>query len=408
VTILLIATLVLPRLSAEATELNNASAFRISETAKASRFVLDLTQKPEYIVAIRKNPLRLVIEIQNTTGNNIHDSKTKNFNIKSIRRNRLSNNKLQIVLDLKHPIASQTSFVLPPKNNLYRLVVDITPQISSTNNQESDSEGESKSTIKAEVSKKTSASNKEYKEPNNTTPTPVPHLKEVKKTIIAIDAGHGGHDPGTTGYNGSQEKNITLDYAFTIKQALESTDKYEVILTRKDDNYIDLKKRVEIAHKAKADMFISIHADSHNNHQMSGLSIYTLSEKASDKEAEELAQKENNAGVLNDVDVKGDSKDVTELLIDLVQRQTKNLSAEFAENILKETRSKTEILHNKPHRFAGFRVLTGPDIPSVLIELGYLSNQKEETLLLSENHKNKLAEAIVKAIDKHFKKYPVN
>ncbi len=238
--------------------------------------------------------------------------------------------------------------------------------------------------------------------------TPIPHLKEVTKTIIAIDAGHGGHDPGTIGYHGSKEKIITLAYAYAIKNELENTGRYKVILTRKNDTYIDLKKRVAISRQAKANMFLSIHADAHNNRIISGLSVYTLSEKASDKEAEALAWKENNAGVLNNVDVAGDTKDVTELLIDLVQRETKNLSADFAENIISEIQHETEVLHNNPHRFAGFRVLTAPDIPSALVELGYLSNKKEERMLLSEIHRKKLAEAIVRAIDKHFKQYPVN
>ena len=141
---------------------------------------------------------------------------------------------------------------------------------------------------------------------------------------------------------------------------------------------------------------------------MSGFSVYTLSEKASDKEAEALAQKENTAGLFENVDVEGDTQDVTELLVDLVQRETKNLSADLAEGIIKEVRHETELLYKNPHRFAGFRVLTAPDIPSVLIELGYLSNKKEERMLLSKNHKKKLAEAIVRAIDEHFKKYPVN
>lgn len=232
-------------------------------------------------------------------------------------------------------------------------------------------------------------------------------IKEAVKPLIAIDAGHGGHDPGTTGYHGSQEKKITLAYAYALKKSLEDTGRYRIILTRKDDTYVDLKKRVEISRAAKANMFISIHADAHNNPLMKGFSIYTLSEKASDKEAEALAQKENNAGLLENVDIKGDSKDVTELLIDLVQRESKNLSADFAEQIIEEVKDKTEILYKKPHRFAGFRVLTAPDIPSALIELGYLSNPKEETMLLSQIHKKKLAEAIVKAIDEHFEKYPV-
>ena len=405
VTILLMIAFAVVCLPAQASKINTAKSFRISENEKSSRFVIDLTLPPQYTVHIRKNPLRLVIEILNTNGNNIRDYKINNFHIQSVRRNRLSNNKLQIVLDLKYPLASQKHFVLPPKNNLYRLVVDITPQISTNTNHKSSTA--IKASEKVDSWPPAAEKNIAYHtQPENS--APMPHLKTTRKAIITLDAGHGGNDPGTTGYHGLQEKNITLVYAFAIKNLLKKTGKYEVVLTRRDDSYINLKKRVTIARQAKADMFLSIHADSHSNRQMKGLSVYTLSEKASDKEAEELAHKENNAGILNDVDVVGDGKDVTELLIDLVQRQTKNLSAEFAENIIKATRTKTEILHNDPHRFAGFRVLTGPDIPSVLIELGYLSNPKEEMLLLSENHKKKLAESIVRAIDKHFQEYPVN
>lgn len=357
----------------EAKTLNSLVGIRTSGQPTINKIVIDFTQKPDYQISVRENPHRIVIETKNTLWGSIIGTK------KDIRHNILSHNKLQLVLDLKAPYIIKKHFILPQKNKIYRLVIDIAPKETSA-----------------------SLSNKQE------IFIPLPKLKEIKKIIIAIDAGHGGHDPGTTGYHGSKEKNITLAYAFAIKQELETSGRYKVILTRRNDTYIDLKKRVEISRQAKANMFVSIHADSHNNRQMKGLSIYTLSEKASDKEAEALAQKENNAGILNDVDIKGDTKDVTELLIDLVQRETKNLSAEFAENMLNEIKTKTEVLHNNPHRFAGFKVLTAPDIPSALVELGYLSNKKEETILLSQTHKKKLAEAIVKAIDKHFEKYPVD
>lgn len=375
---------VLVYISAEARTLSTATGFRTSDKDNSSRIVIDFTHKPDYQISARKNPDRIVIDIKNAIWENTHNTKNKSLHLKGIRYNKLSNNKLQLVLDLKAPLIIKKHFILPPKNNLHRLVIDIATK---------DTPAKATPSV---------LSNKQE------IVIPIPKLKELKKIIIAIDAGHGGHDPGTTGYHGTKEKNITMAYAFAIKEELENLGSYDVVLTRKDDSYINLKKRVEISRNAKANMFLSIHADSHNNRQMSGLSIYTLSEKASDKEAEALAQKENNAGILNDVDVHGDTQDITALLIDLVQRETKNLSAEFAENIIKEIHTETEVVHHNPHRFAGFKVLTGPDIPSALLELGYLSNKKEERMLLSQTHKKKLAQAIVRAIDKHFRKYPVD
>ncbi len=354
---------------------NKAISYRISDNENSSRFALDLAQKPDYKISIRHNPERVVIELKNTAWGDIKTQGSAK-RITGVRHNLMPDNNLQIVLDIKTAFTIKKYFTLPPKENIHRLVIDIESGISQANTQKD-----------AFI--------------------PIPKLKKIKKPLIAIDAGHGGRDPGTTGYHGSKEKILTLAYAYTIKEVLENTGRYEVILTRKDDTYIDLKKRVEIARDAKANMFLSIHADSHNNRMMSGFSVYTLSEKASDKQAEALAQKENAAGLLDNVDVTGDTSDVTALLIDLVQRETKNLSADFAENILQEVRPETEILHLNPHRFAGFRVLTAPDIPSALLELGYLSNKKEEKLLLSTNHKKRLAEAIVRAINNHFEKYPV-
>lgn len=353
--------------------LNEISNYQVTDRESSTRFVLETSQEPKYKISTLENPPRIVIDLKNAKWGTFTPDKNDTKLINGLRQNPKSKNDIRIVLDLNAPFTIRNYFLLPPKNDKQRLLLDIAPK-----------------NPQAQVA----AKEEEVK-------------KEPVKPLIAIDAGHGGRDPGTTGYHGSQEKKITLAYAYALKKSLEDTGRYRIMLTRKDDTYVDLKKRVEISRAAKANMFISIHADAHNNHMMKGFSIYTLSEKASDKEAEALAQKENNAGLLEIVDIKGDSQDVTELLIDLVQRESKNLSADFAEGVIEEVRDKTEVLYNKPHRFAGFRVLTAPDIPSTLIELGYLSNPKEEKMLLSPIHRKKLAEAIVKAIDEHFGKYPV-
>jgi N-acetylmuramoyl-L-alanine amidase len=223
--------------------------------------------------------------------------------------------------------------------------------------------------------------------------------------IIVIDAGHGGKDPGTIGnFAHSKEKNITLSYAKELTKRLNHTKRYKAYLTRNDDFFVPLKQRVEKARRIKADLFISIHANAISDKSVEGFSIYTLSENSSDKQAELLAQKENRADIINGVDFEGASQDIMKTLIDLSQRETKNSSANFA-NIAINSVKKSEIsVLQNTHRFAGFAVLTAPDMSSVLIELGYLSNKKEEELLNSIGYKRKIAESLVTAIDEFYSK----
>lgn len=231
----------------------------------------------------------------------------------------------------------------------------------------------------------------------NTTITP-------KIPVIVIDSGHGGKDPGTIGnFARTKEKNLTLSYAKELGKLLVNTKRYKVYLTRDTDNFIPLRQRVEIARKKKADLFISLHANSISDHGVSGFSIYTLSEKSSDKQAELLAQKENRADIISGVDFEGASKDIMKTLIDLSQRESKNSSARFANIAIKSVKNADVNILQNTHRFAGFAVLTAPDMASVLIELGYLSNNQEEKLLNSLGYKRKIAESIVEAIDEFFK-----
>jgi N-acetylmuramoyl-L-alanine amidase len=179
--------------------------------------------------------------------------------------------------------------------------------------------------------------------------------------------------------------------------------KYKVYLTRDEDIFLPLKTRVEKARKRKADLFISIHVNSIDDKSVSGFSIYTLSETSSDKQAELLAQKENRADIIDGVNFNGASRDIMKTLIDLSQRESKNNSSNFANIAIRGIKnSEIKILQNT-HRFAGFAVLTAPDMASTLIELGYLSNKQEEKLLNSLSYKRKIAESLVKAIDEYFK-----
>ena len=223
----------------------------------------------------------------------------------------------------------------------------------------------------------------------------------IELPLVVIDPGHGGADPGATGARGTYEKHITLSAAREFLRMLEKTGRYRVVLTRNRDILIPLRDRVAFARDSDADLFVSLHADSIRKRNIRGLSVYTLSENASDREAAELADRENKADLIAGVDLSNETPEVTNILIDLAQRETMNESARFAALMVKELGRQTRLLRNT-HRFAGFRVLKAPDVPSVLVEMGFLSNSSDETALLKKSYRAKLGAAFVRAVDKYF------
>lgn len=222
------------------------------------------------------------------------------------------------------------------------------------------------------------------------------------RTVIAIDAGHGGIDPGAIGARGTTEKTITLAAARELRRQLEASGRFSVVMTRDSDVYVPLRERVEIARSAGAQLFVSLHADQHDSARLRGASIYTLSETASDAETEAYAQRENNSDVVAGVALAEEyDAEVAQILFSLVQQSTMNCSAVFASTLIDEISQHSRMVP-KAHRFAGFRVLKAPDVPSVLIELGYLSNREDERLLSSAPHRSKLMRAIARAISLYF------
>lgn len=237
-------------------------------------------------------------------------------------------------------------------------------------------------------------------------PRPTGYLKDLLKPVIVIDAGHGGVDPGAIGQKGTQEHRVTLAYALALRDALNKTGKYKVRLTRESNVYLKLQERVEFARKLNANLFISLHADSAPDPQTRGLSVYTLSEQASDKLAESLAERENQADFLTGIDFKETPKEVTGILIDLAQRETRNKSSVLADTIIHTLPQFGIHLLTNTHRFAGFVVLKNPESPAVLVELGFLSNPKDETLLNSSKYQHQVAQALSKAIEQYFTANP--
>jgi len=223
------------------------------------------------------------------------------------------------------------------------------------------------------------------------------------RPLVVLDPGHGGIDTGTKGPGGVEEKDIVLNFAQRLRDRVEKTGKYRVLMTRTDDTFVPLADRVRIARDAGAALFVSIHADSlpHGEGDAQGASVYTLSETATDSEAARLAEKENRADVIAGVDLKSEPDDVAGILLDLAERETKSLSIQFAHRLVGDMKSATR-LHKMPLKSAGFRVLRAPDVPSVLVELGYVSNRQDLESLLSESWRNRTADSIAQAIDSYF------
>jgi len=227
-------------------------------------------------------------------------------------------------------------------------------------------------------------------------------VRRADAPLIVIDAGHGGHDPGSSSADGGeQEKNVALKIAKAIRDELVESGKFRVALTRSDDRFLVLQERREIARQLHADLFISVHCDSAPNNTARGASIYTLSETSSDRVAAALAARENKSDVINGIDLSRESNDVSSILIDLAQRETLNTSSVFAVELQREL---SPLIGLKPtfHKFAGLMVLKAPDVPSVLLETGYISNDDDLALLTSEEYRHKIALGVRRAVEAHF------
>jgi N-acetylmuramoyl-L-alanine amidase len=225
------------------------------------------------------------------------------------------------------------------------------------------------------------------------------------RPLIVIDPGHGGPDTGTKAGGGEiMEKNVVLDFSLTLRDQLEKIGRYRVVMTRTDDTFIPLAERVKFARQRQAELFISVHADAlpKSEGDVQGATIYTLSDTASDAEAAKLAEAENRSDVIAGIDLANEPDDVADILLDLAHRETKTFSHAFARLLVGEMKS-TVRLHRKPLKSAGFVVLKAPDVPSVLIELGYMTNRQDLKLLTSEVWRAKAAKTMVLAVEQFFR-----
>ena len=422
-------------------------AARIESNSKKTRFTADLNFAIGYNVYVLTNPYRVIIDIPDAVFNLSPGSGTRGKGlISGFRFGQLDDNRSRIVINVKGPVLIQNSYAVRAKSTRpARLIVDLVATDSATfaqihqgdqvanlvakeqaktarkaNNGTNDDDGlipQELPPISAKNPPGGSGGNHTGGQANDpianllngkppegqkNTPVKKSRNKHSNKLVIVLDPGHGGIDSGTSGRKGLSEKSVVLAFSKKLKSKLTALGRYKVILTRRDDSFVPLRKRVKIAHENKADLFIAIHADAIKHPLVRGTTLYTLSETASDEEAAELAAKENRADIIGGVNLAGESKEITNILIDLAQRETKNHSVYFAKKAVSQLKRVTRMA-KRPLRSAGFVVLKAPDVPSVLLELGYLSNRSDAKLLGNSKWQKKVAGALARSIDHYFR-----
>ena len=364
-----------------------ATDVRLGGDDKQTRFIVDLTQKIDVTAFALANPYRVVVDLPQVTFK-LPDKAGEQSRglVKAFRFGLIMQGGSRIVLDTKGPVRIDKAFVLAAESGQpARLVLDMV------------------ATDRASFLRTLSLS----KMPTHTAAAApserAPKADSDPRPLVVIDPGHGGIDTGAKAASGEMEKDVVLQFAQALRTRLERSGKYRVAMTRSDDTFIPLAERVRFARSRNAALFVSVHADSlpRSEGLAEGATVYTLSENASDAEAARLAEAENRADAIAGVDLTAEPDDVANILVDLAQRETKTYSTLFARTVVGELRS-TARLHKHPMKAAGFKVLTAPDVPSVLVELGYMSTKDDLKLLTSAGWQTKTANALAQAVDTFF------
>lgn len=373
----------------------DVSDVRIGVHPGKTRMVIELSEKVPYKFFTLQDPYRIVIDLPEVQWKIPDTPRSPSGGlITSYRFGLFQAGNSRLVVDIDKPAKVANHIILPAtKTHPYRFVLDLEP-VTAAEFAQSERQFASKDWVDPPARGAIAPPPKAPADRKGLGP---------QKRIVVLDPGHGGPDPGAIGITGLREKVITLQVAQKVKQALEATGRYKVHLTRNEDVYVPLRKRYQLAEAAGAELFISLHADSNRDSRLRGASIYTLSEKSSDREAAALAAKENRSDAIAGIDLSNQSDAVASFLIELRQRQTMNESALFSETLIQEVGTSTRLLRNT-HRFAGFAVLKSPDVPSVLMELGYLSNRRDEKLLRDPHHHEVLARSILRATEAFFER----
>jgi N-acetylmuramoyl-L-alanine amidase len=395
--------------SAQQVDFPVASDVRLAGDERQTRFVLDLDRSVQLRAFALADPYRVVIDLPQvrfqlasgagTTGRGL---------IKAFRYGLVMPGGSRIVFDLTGPARIEKSYVLEAANGQPpRLVLELQAVDRTTFVQSLSAEGRPE--LRAAIgSAESVAATPAVVMATDMTATTKAAEPADKRPVLVIDPGHGGIDNGTQA-GGESEKNLVLGFALALRDQVEKGGKYRVVMTRNDDSFIPLADRVKLARAQSAALFVSIHADAlpRGEGDARGATIYTLSDKASDAEAERLAELENKADAIAGVNLTEEPTEVADILIDLAQRETRTFSNRFA-RLLKNEMKSTVRMHKHPLKSAGFKVLKAPDVPSVLIELGYVSNKSDLEHLVSDNWRSKSVGSVAQAIDAFFAKRMVS
>ena len=360
-----------------AAETTIASAARVAGTPERTRFIADLAHPVSFSAYVVQEPYRVILDLPNVNFQFPQGTGEQGRGlIQSFRFGPLGDGKSRIIMDVKSPVLIEKAFIVPAEEGLpARLVVDV---------------------VKTDAKTFARLSRKEQE----TARAKVLALPGKRQRTIVLDPGHGGRDPGATAVNGAYEKDLALAFALFAKRELEKSGRYRVLLTRDGDEFISLDERVQFARKSEADLFIAIHADTFRGASVRGATIYTLSDEATDPEAEALALKENAVDGPGGMKLPMDN-DIGSILIGLSQRDTSNKSTAFARRLANELEGTTSLTRD-PIRGAAFVVLKSPDVPSVLLELGFLSDEADARLIASDAWRQKVAGALSRAVESYF------
>jgi N-acetylmuramoyl-L-alanine amidase len=364
-----------------------ATAVRLGGDAKQTRFIVDLSRRIGVNAFILADPYRVVIDLPQVAFRLPRKSGDEGRGlIKAFRYGLVMLGGSRIVLDLAGPARIEKAFSLDAAaGQPARLVLELA------------------ATDRESFMRTLALDNRVARADSSRKIGKVARADGDIRPVIVIDPGHGGIDEGTHAANNVTEKAIVLEFGRRLRDRLGKTGKYRVLMTRSDDEYVPLADRVRFARANKAALFISIHADAlpRSEGDARGASIYTLSDTASDAEAAHLAEKENRADVIAGVDLTSEPSDVADILIDLAQRETRAFSTQFARTLSGELKNVAR-MHKNPLKSAGFRVLKAPDVPSVLIELGYVSNRSDLKQITSNTWQSRTSDAIVQAVGTYF------
>ena len=381
---------------------NEVTSTRVWPAEDYTRVTFEADDVFKYQTLSLKNPERLVLDIENISLNNILKLLPLQIlaadpYVQQVRIAQNQSNVVRVVVDLKQEVNFNVFVLSPVGEYQHRLVLDILPLKDPVMAMLDRLDRELKSKPEAAGSKP----------PVNTLTEPSTQKSHKNRIItIAIDAGHGGEDPGARGAKGSYEKNITLAIAKKLKEKVDAEPNMRGVLTRKGDYFISLGGRVIKARKLQADLFISIHADSFTKSTARGSSVFALSERgATSATARYLAKKENQSDLIGGVSLNDKEPILARTLLDLSQAATINDSLKLGKAVLNYV-GKINVLHKKHVEQAAFAVLKSPDIPSILIETAFISNPEEEQKLNNSYHQDKLADSILDGVKKYFKANP--